>query len=101
MSDRRVQHLAITAFATVAVGSYVAQRLASIAGGEPNPAAIIASAHTPYYWRTALATVHGLFAASVIRCGVSPASAHRWLRRAPLWVWWTTAISVGLMMWFP
>jgi len=43
-------------FAVAAPTAYTALRLAAWAGGEPDPAQVVATAHVAWYWRVATAT---------------------------------------------
>lgn len=64
--------------------SYVVQRLID-AGSEPPIGSVMAQAHIPYYWRMAVALLHGLMLAG-LSFGLPPRWRERVLRAAPVWV---------------
>lgn len=74
--------LALAACAALACASYALQRLLD-ARGEPPMSALLYQAHTPYYWRMALAAMHGVAAGLLLAFGLGDAEAERWLGRAP------------------
>ncbi len=80
---RRRVALGAVAASLAAVLSYAAQRLGTAALGEPDPAAIVASAHTPYYGRLALCLMHAALAGLLVGMPLSEEAAGRWLARAP------------------
>lgn len=66
--------LAAAVLGLVTATSYVAQRL--LAGDDAPASAVIAQEHIPYYWRCALALLHGVLLASIVGLGVrDPAPA--------------------------
>jgi hypothetical protein len=64
----------------VAVVSYAAQRWLEPQG--PEAALVLATEHIPFYYRCALAAVHGLTAASAVRVALPSSHATPWLARA-------------------
>ncbi len=64
--------------------SYVVQRLID-AGSEPPIGSVMAQAHIPYYWRMAVALLHGLMLAG-LSLGLPPRWRERVLHAAPVWV---------------
>ena len=76
--------LALALLGTGATGSYVLQRLID-AGSEPPMGTVLAQAHTPYYWRMAVALLHGLVLAA-LSFGLPQAWRARLLNAAPTWV---------------
>lgn len=99
--DDRVVALAWAAFGLAAMLSYSLQRLLAFWQGEPDASAIIASAHTAYYWRVALALVHGLVAGLGALFVVSPQRAVRLVDASPPVVGLLTLGCVLAMLWVP
>lgn len=58
--------LALGCFGLGAPASYALQRLWAAAGGEAPPGTVLGQAHVPYFWRVALAALHGLVLALVV-----------------------------------
>ena len=67
----------------VACASYALQRLYD-ARTEAPMSAVLLSAHAPYYWRMALATLHGVSAGVLLGWGLRDEEAERWLGRLSL-----------------
>lgn len=84
------QGLAALTFGLVAVASYTLQRLIAAAGGEVDFGAIVNQVHVPYYWRCAVAVLHGGLAATLVGMGLDADRATRWLGRGP----WLVALVV-------
>jgi len=74
--------VAALSFALVAVASYALQRLWD-ARTEPPPGAVLLQTTIPYYWRVAMALLHGLGAATLAGLALDRDAALRWLSRAP------------------
>lgn len=89
--------LGAAAFALVAVASYTLQRLWSWWGGEPSFGEIVASAHTPYYWRAAVAALHGLAVGLLAGFGLDEEAAGAWLARVP-WLVVAVVLPCALAM---
>ncbi len=75
---------AIALLGSGATASYVVQRLID-AGSEPPIGTVLAQAHIPYYWRMAVALLHGLVLAA-LSLGLPEAWRGRLLHAAPIWV---------------
>lgn len=82
-----------------AMASYVLQRLID-AGSEPPIGAVLAQAHVPYYWRMAVALLHGLTLAA-LSLGLPQAWRARLLHWAPLWVAALALVCVVAMLAVP
>lgn len=78
--------LGLTLASTVFVASYAAQRLWSAVRGDPDWTEMIVSAHTPYYWRCAVALLQATLVGTAAGLGVSSELAASVLRFAPVWV---------------
>lgn len=73
--------------------SYVLQRLID-AGSEPPIGTVLAQAHIPYYWRMAVALLHGLMLAG-LSLGLPQPWRTRILDAAP---WWVGALVLGALI---
>ena len=78
--------LAISLGACAVAVSYALQRLGAAWSGEPDWTQISQQVHTPYYWRCALALLHGLTIASITGLWIDHDRAIVALRFAPVWV---------------
>ncbi|MFT5582944.1 MAG: hypothetical protein ACI9VR_000521 [Cognaticolwellia sp.] len=81
-SDTWVAGLAL--LGSGATASYVLQRLID-AGSEPPIGTVLAQEHIPYYWRMAVALLHGLVLAA-LSIGLPQIWRVRMLQWAPVWV---------------
>jgi hypothetical protein len=102
MTDGRpAEVLACWAAGLVACGSYMGQRLWAVTGEVVDPTVILAVEHVPFYWRCALASLHGGMVALLVWRGVADAEAQVALRHAP---WLTAAVLAvcgALAVWVP
>ena len=73
--------LAALLFGVGASSSYVVQRLASYLGGEVAAGSVLASEHTPFFWRVGLAVFQGLALAAIAFFALPEEAARRWLAR--------------------
>ncbi|MCO4773292.1 MAG: hypothetical protein KDA24_24875 [Deltaproteobacteria bacterium] len=94
-TDPRVG-LAALLFGLGASISYVAQRLASYLGGEVLASTVLASEHTPFFWRVGLAVFQGLILAVIVGVAVPEDAARRWLSRLTAAVLPVVAVLIGL-----
>ena len=78
--------LAVAAGACAIAVSYALQRLGAAWGGEPDWRQITQQAHVPYYWRCALAALHGAVITATVGLWVDHDRAVVALRFAPVWV---------------
>lgn len=78
--------LAITVGASAVAVSYALQRLGSASSGEADWTQVMRQAHVPYYWRCALALLHGVTIAAMAGWAVDHDRAVVALRFAPVWV---------------
>ncbi len=88
-------------FAGAAIVSYTAQRLWSWYAGEPDIGTILAQAHTAYYWRVALASLHGLVAGAAVHLALDESSAARLLPWVPRWLVGAVLLSMAAMIGIP
>lgn len=72
--ERRL--LGLATFAAACCLSYTGQRLYAALNEAP-PLTVLLQAHTPYYWRMALAALHGASVALLVAYGFSDTAA-RW-----------------------
>lgn len=93
--------LGIAVGAVVFVASYTGQRLFSAALGEPTPTEVIATTHTPYYWRVGLATLQALVAVPLGALLPPEPVVRPLLRIGPLWVVASVMIHALLVVVFP
>lgn len=93
--------LAAAAFGLVASASYVLQRLASWWAGEVPGDLVLGQAHIPYYWRVALALLHGVLVAAILRSAVPVEAARRWLPRVRMAVLPVVAVLFVLTLAVP
>lgn len=77
--------LGLATFAAVACLSYAGQRLYAALNEAP-PLSVLLQAHTPYYWRMALAVLHGGSAGLLVAWGVREEAARRGSELAPVLV---------------
>ncbi len=84
--------LGAAVFPLVAIASCVLQQLLG-ALQQPAVGAVLAQASTPYFWRIALAAMHGLSAALI--AAFASTAPRRWLARLPLLTAATVSLSVA------
>ncbi len=77
------QALGSALFAVGFVASYALQRLAAAWVGEMEASAVLASTHTPYFWRIAVAALHGVVLGLVAALATDDVGAGWWLARFP------------------
>ncbi|MCK6526679.1 hypothetical protein L6R50_03715 [Myxococcota bacterium] len=82
--------LALACFGLGAPTSYALQRLWAAASGEAPPGAVLGQAHVPYFWRVALAALHGLVLVLVVFGMARGRTAERGLALLP----WLLAAAV-------
>ena len=82
-----------------ATASYVLQRLID-AGSEPPIGTVLAQEHIPYYWRMAVAVLHGLVLAA-LSVGLPQRLRLRLLHLAPIWVGAVSGCTVVAMLAVP
>jgi hypothetical protein len=78
------------ALGVVAPASYALQRLVTAWSGVEDQV-IVAQVHVPYYWRCAVAGLHGVLVASLVGFGLSDARCAALLRHGR----WVVALVVG------
>jgi hypothetical protein len=81
--------------------SYTLQRLWSAWGTEVDPTQILAVEHIPYYWRCALAALHGLLFAGLVAGGIRDPEAAKLLAWAPSLTWLVVLPCVVAMVLVP
>lgn len=84
----------------VSCASYALQRLWSAWGAEVDPSVILAVEHIPYYWRCALAGLHGLIVAGLC-LGLREPEAARLLGWAPRLTWIVVLACTAAMLAVP
>jgi hypothetical protein len=103
-SDQRRREkwaLGFTVGAVVFVASYGGQRLFGLLAGEPTVGDVIRTAHTPFFWRVALAALHAALAVPLAALLVPEAWARPLLRFGPLWVIGPVMVLALAMVAFP
>ncbi len=92
------------AFAVGAVAvcvSYAAQRLGSAYGGEVDARMVLATEHIPYFYRAALALLHGVVVGVGAGLAIDDAAAVRVLGRVPALVLLVVVPAALLMVAVP
>jgi hypothetical protein len=78
--------LGVAAGAVVFALSYASQRLVSLLIGEPTFAEVLRTAHTPLFWRTAIAATQAALAVPLVAAVTPEVMVRALLRLGPLWV---------------